>query len=137
MKEDLSSTAGPLLQIHIGSTRPTRIGPILNEPHHPKLRNYTHQHTRDVNIPFAAQKLTEDKRVAPDPGLDQAAVLMLDEPARLTGLLRSGFRHQLTPGFRHSRSRRSAFLCAIWCLVSSEMSAPSKNGRAPSLPTKG
>ena len=66
----------PLLQIHVGSTRPTRIGPafaawfaeraekhgvfdvelidladvglpLLNEPNHPRLRKYTHQHTLD------------------------------------------------------------------------------------------
>ena len=183
----------PLLQIHVGSIRPTRIGPafatwfaalaekhaafevevidlaevglpLMNEPNHPRLRKYTQQHTRDwsatvdradafvfvtpeynygysaatknaidylchewadkaigfvsyggvgagtravqqlkqvvttlrmvpvfesVNIPFAPAKLTADGQVADDPGLDQAAVLMLDELARLTAKLRS------------------------------------------------
>ncbi|MFF7335009.1 NAD(P)H-dependent oxidoreductase [Streptomyces sp. NPDC008150] len=68
--------ARPLLQIHIGSTRPGRIGPafaawfadvatrhdcfdvevvdlaevglpLLDEPNHPRLRQYVHQHTKD------------------------------------------------------------------------------------------
>jgi len=185
-------SAQPLLQIHIGSTRPNRIGPafatwfaelarkhgafevetvdlaevglpLLDEPHHPRLRQYVHRHTRDwsatveradafvlvtpeynygysaatknsldylchewgdkavgfvsyggvgagtravqqlkqvvttlrmvpvlesVNIPFAAAKLTDERTVAADPGLDQAAAVMLDELARVTGLLR-------------------------------------------------
>ncbi|MGH2930233.1 MAG: NADPH-dependent FMN reductase [Solirubrobacteraceae bacterium] len=182
----------PLLQIHVGSIRPTRIGPafaawfaeraekhavfdvevidlaevglpLMNEPNHPRLRKYTQRHTRDwsevvdradafvfvtpeynygysaatknaldylchewadkaigfvsyggvgagtravqqlkqvvttlrmvpvlesVNVPFAASKLTDDGQVAEDPGLDQAAVAMLDELARLTAKLR-------------------------------------------------
>ncbi len=70
------SDARPLLQIHIGSTRPNRIGPafaawfaevaeqhasfdvelvdlaevglpLLDEPNHPRLRQYVHQHTKD------------------------------------------------------------------------------------------
>jgi NAD(P)H-dependent FMN reductase len=68
--------AKPVLQVIIGSTRPGRVGsavadwitdraiqqgdfevevtdlavldlPIFNEPHHPRLRKYLHQHTKD------------------------------------------------------------------------------------------
>ncbi|GJF35139.1 reductase [Kitasatospora sp. NE20-6] len=72
----MSTTARPLLQIHVGSTRPNRIAPafaawfaaaaeehaafevevvdlaevglpLLDEPNHPRLRQYVHQHTKD------------------------------------------------------------------------------------------
>lgn len=72
----MSEPTRPLLQIHIGSTRPNRLGPafaawfaevaerqssfevevidlaqvalpLLDEPNHPRLRQYVHQHTRD------------------------------------------------------------------------------------------
>ena len=183
----------PLLQIHIASTRPTRIGPVfaswfaglaedhpefdievvdlaevnlpfMDEPNHPRLRAYTHEHTKSwsaivdradalvfvtpeynygynavlknaldflchewadkpvgfvsyggvgagtravqqlkqvvttlrmvpvlesVNIPFAMMKVTPDGELKEaDPGLDEAAGLMLDELARLTAKLR-------------------------------------------------
>jgi NAD(P)H-dependent FMN reductase len=71
-----SSVAKPVLRIIIGSTRPGRVGtsvaawiaeravehggfdvqvtdlaelnlPLMDEPNHPRLRQYTHQHTRD------------------------------------------------------------------------------------------
>ncbi|MDL4818580.1 NADPH-dependent FMN reductase [Actinomadura opuntiae] len=188
----MSTTTRPLLQIHIGSTRPQRIGPafaawfaamadkhamfevevidlaevdlpFLDEPHHPRLRRYVHQHTLDwsatveradafvlvtpeynygysavmknaldhlchewadkavgfvsyggigagtravqqlkqvvttlrmvpvlesVNIPFAMKKLTAEHKFANDADADQAAMLMLDELARVTGKLR-------------------------------------------------
>ncbi|GAA3290285.1 NADPH-dependent FMN reductase [Streptomyces cinereospinus] len=188
----MSSTARPVLQIHIGSTRPNRIGPafatwfadlaeqhatfevevvdlaevglpLLDEPNHPRLRQYVHQHTLDwsatveradafvlvtpeynygysavtknaldylchewadkavgfvsyggvgagtravqqlkqvvttlrmvpvleaVNIPFAMHKVTDEGEAMKDAGLDQAAVLMLDELARMTAKLR-------------------------------------------------
>jgi NAD(P)H-dependent FMN reductase len=181
-----------LLQVHIGSSRPNRIGPVfadwfagiaekhpafdvevvdlaalglplMDEPNHPRLRQYTHQHTHDwsaivdradafvlvtpeynygysatmknaldylchewadkavgfvsyggvgagvravqqlkqivttlrmvpvlesVNIPFAMQKITGERAVVEDAGLDEAAVLMLDELSRLTAKLR-------------------------------------------------
>ncbi len=184
----------PLLQVVIASTRPGRVGlsfgdwfvqiadahggfvvekvdlaevglPFMDEPNHPKLRAYQHQHTKDwsatvsradafvfvtpeynygynavlknaidflhqewadkavsfvsyggigagtravqqlkqvvttlrmvpifesVNVPFAAQKLTADGQVAPDPLMEQAAVATLDELLRLTRLLRPG-----------------------------------------------
>ncbi|MFJ5780171.1 NADPH-dependent FMN reductase [Streptomyces sp. NPDC093094] len=188
----MPSTTRPVLQIHIGSTRPNRIAPaftdwfaqvaeqhatfeievidlaevglpLLDEPNHPRLRQYTRQHTRDwsatvdradafvmvtpeynygysavtknaldylchewadkavgfvsyggvgagtravqqlkqvvttlrmvpvlesVNIPFAMHKVTAEGKAETDAGLDQAAVLMLDELARLTRKLR-------------------------------------------------
>lgn len=192
----MSTSSRPKLHVIVGSTRPNRIGPafaawfaavaekhpafevevidladvglpLLDEPNHPRLRKYEHQHTRDwsaivdradafvlvtpeynygysaatknaldylchewadkaigfvsyggvgagtravqqlkqvvttlrmvpvldsVNIPFAVDKLTKDKQVAEDPGLDAAAVLMLDELARMTALLRPATR---------------------------------------------
>lgn len=184
----------PVLHVVIASTRPGRIGasfaawfveiakthggfvvekvdlaevglPFMDEPNHPKLRAYQHQHTKDwsatvsradafvfvtpeynygynavlknaidflhqewadkavsfvsyggigagtraiqqlkqvlttlrmvpifesVNVPFAAQKLTVDGQVAPDPLMEQAAIATLDELLRLTRLLRPG-----------------------------------------------
>lgn len=182
----------PVLQVVVASTRPGRIGPafanwfitvavkhggfsvervdladvglpFMDEPNHPKLGMYQHQHTKDwsatvtradafvfvtpeynygynavlknaidflhrewadkavsfvsyggigagtravqqlkqvlttlrmvptfesVNVPYAAQKLTGDGLVTPDPLMEQAAVATLDELLRLTRLLR-------------------------------------------------
>lgn len=178
----------PLLQIHLGSTRPNRIGPafaawfsaiaekhpnfdveiidladiglpFLDEPHHPRLQKYTQRHTLEwseivsradafvfvtpeynygysavmknaidylchewadkavgfvsyggvaggtravqqlkqvvttlrmvpvlesVNIPFAMTQVGHDGVYGGDPDVDSAAVLMLDELARMT-----------------------------------------------------
>lgn len=182
----------PVLQVVVASTRPGRVGaafadwfldlarahggfdceevdlallglPFMDEPNHPKLAAYQHQHTKDwsatvsradafvfvtpeynygynaalknaidflfhewadkavsfvsyggigagtravqqlkqvvttlrmvpifesINVPFAAQKLTSEGRVIPDPLMDEAAGVMLDELARVTRALR-------------------------------------------------
>ncbi|HEX4091361.1 MAG TPA: NAD(P)H-dependent oxidoreductase [Trebonia sp.] len=184
----------PVLQVVIASTRPGRVGasfgdwfvaiaaahggfavekvdlaevglPFMDEPSHPKLQAYQHQHTRDwsatvsradafvfvtpeynygynavlknaidflhrewadkavsflsyggigagtravqqlkqvvttlrmvpifesVNVPFAAQKLTEGGAVAADPLMEEAAKQTLDELLRVTRALRAG-----------------------------------------------
>src|SRR5258708_36559191 len=76
------SMGTPVLQIIIGSTRPGRVGPavadwiyeraiahggfsvelidlaevnlpLFDEPKHPRLRDYTHQHTKDWSAPIS------------------------------------------------------------------------------------
>jgi hypothetical protein len=64
--------------------------PLLDVPNHPRLRQYTQQHTRDWSATVSradAQFLTDDDEFVPHAGLEAGAKGMLDELLRLTPVL--------------------------------------------------